>query len=102
MVAPPAALGGVTTRPTHPTAATGTGLSDTKGFLSTIHHALAGVSAAQSAASHAEKAVAEGKPGASMATALVLSDRAQLGFSATVSARNEVVSAYQSLMSMQI
>jgi flagellar hook-basal body complex protein FliE len=71
-------------------------------FIDTLSGALQGVSDAQGAASSAETAVATGAPGASMASALVLSDKAEIGFNAVVAVRNEVVSAYQTLMNMQI
>lgn len=75
---------------------------DGASFLDTIHSALAAVSGAQEDATSAEGAVAAGKPGASQATALVLSDRAELGWTSVVAVRNEVVSAYQTLSNMQI
>ena len=71
-------------------------------FLQTLHGALMGVSADQAAATKAENAVAAGAPGASMATALVLSDKAETAWNAVVAVRNEVVSAYQTLTNMQI
>jgi flagellar hook-basal body complex protein FliE len=71
-------------------------------FLSTISQALGATSQDQAAASDAENGVAAGKPGASMASALVLSDRAELAWNAVVAVRNEVVSAYQSVMNMTI
>ena len=71
-------------------------------FLDTVQSALGAVSQAQGAASAAESAVAAGKPGASQATALVLSDRAEIGWTGVVSVRNEVVAAYQTLTNMQI
>lgn len=71
-------------------------------FLDTIQSALGAVSQAQGAAAEAESAVAAGKPGASQATALVLSDRAELGWTGVVAVRNEVVAAYQTLTNMQI
>lgn len=75
---------------------------NTGDFLETLQHALTAVSQNQSAASAAEEAVASGTPGASTASALVLSDRAELGFNAVVAVRNEVVAAYQTIMNMQI
>ena len=71
-------------------------------FLQTLHDALTGVSAEQAVAATAEDAVAAGTPGASMATALVLSDKAEVAWNAVVAVRNEVVSAYQTLTNMQI
>jgi len=76
--------------------------TDGSSFLGTVHAALNAVSEAQHVATSAETAVAEGKPGASQATALVLSDRAELGWTGVVAVRNEVVSAYQTLTNMQI
>ena len=61
-----------------------------------------GVSADQATAVKAEDAVAAGAPGASMATALVLSDKAETAWNAVVAVRNEVVAAYQTLTNMQI
>ncbi len=75
---------------------------DQQGFGATLQQALADVSQSQTAASAAENAVAAGAPGASTSTALVLSDRAEIGWNAVVAVRNEVVSAYQTMMSMQI
>jgi flagellar hook-basal body complex protein FliE len=71
-------------------------------FFHTLTSALQGVSQAQGSASAAETAVATDAPGASTASALVLSDKAEIGFNAVVAVRNEVVSAYQTLMNMQI
>ena len=71
-------------------------------FTGTLQHALVAVSQSQTAAHAAEHAVAADAPGASMATALVLSDKAEVNWNATVAVRNEVVSAYQSIMNMQI
>ncbi|GHD98130.1 hypothetical protein GCM10008024_00410 [Allgaiera indica] len=71
-------------------------------FLGAVHAALDAVSQAQGAASDAETAVAAGKPGASQASALILSDRAELGWTGVVAVRNEIVSAYQTLTNMQI
>lgn len=97
----------LTTLPTMPTLATSPIPAEDAGvtassFLGTVNHALNAVSDTQSRAGQAENAVAEGKPGASQATALVLSDRAELGWSGVVAVRNEVVSAYQTLANMQI
>lgn len=76
--------------------------SNKSDFLATMNQALMGISQNQASANNAEQAVATGAPGASMASALVLSDRAELGFNATVAVRNELVSAYQTVMNMQI
>jgi flagellar hook-basal body complex protein FliE len=70
-------------------------------FLDMITGALHGVSAAQSAASKAEAGYAVGAAGATLPKALVSSDQAEVAWNATVAVRNEVVSAYQSIMNMQ-
>ena len=70
-------------------------------FLDLMGGALKGVSATQSAATSAEAGYAAGVPGATLSQALVASDRAQVAWNATVAVRNEVVSAYQTIMNMQ-
>lgn len=70
-------------------------------FLSLVTDALQNVSAQQSAATNAEAGYAAGVPGATLGKALVASDRATVAWNATVAVRNEVVSAYQSIMNMQ-
>jgi flagellar hook-basal body complex protein FliE len=72
------------------------------GFVGMLSQALGTVSSDQAAATSAENAVAKGDPNASMASALVLSDRAELGWNAVVAVRNEVTAAYQSIMNMTI
>jgi flagellar hook-basal body complex protein FliE len=82
---------------------TGTG-QDAPGasqFLGLVDSALRGVSVAQDGAAAAESGFVTGAPGATLGQALVASDRAQIGWNATVAVRNEVVAAYQSIMSMQ-
>lgn len=71
------------------------------GFLGTLNQALEGVSATQNQAAAAEAGFAAGVPGATLARALVANDRAAVAWNATVSVRNELVSAYQSVMNMQ-
>lgn len=94
----------IATLPTGPTTSSqmASGASHDGSFFHTIHDALSSVGQSQAAATKAETAVAAGKPGASQATALVLSDRAELGWTGIVAVRNEVVSAYQTLSNMQI
>ena len=70
-------------------------------FSSLVSNALQDVSAQQSAATSAEASYAAGVPGATLGKALVASDRATVAWNATVAVRNEVVSAYQSIMNMQ-
>ena len=70
-------------------------------FLDLVNSALHDVSATQTAATTAEAGYAAGIPGATIGKALVASDRAEVAWNATVAVRNEVVSAYQSIMNMQ-
>jgi flagellar hook-basal body complex protein FliE len=71
------------------------------GFLDLVNQALKGVSSAQAQASTAEAGYTIGAPGATLGKALVASDQAEVAWNATVSVRNEVVTAYQSIMNMQ-
>jgi flagellar hook-basal body complex protein FliE len=70
-------------------------------FLDMVNSALKGVSSAQSQAASAEAAFSVGAPGATLGQAVVASDRAEVAWNATVAVRNEVVSAYSSIMNMQ-
>jgi len=70
-------------------------------FLGLVDSALRGVSDTQNAAAAAESGYAVGAAGATLGNALVTSDRAEIAWNATVAVRNELVSAYQSVMSMQ-
>jgi flagellar hook-basal body complex protein FliE len=80
--------------------AAGSGTSQT-GFAAALNQALDNVSTAQNQASAAEAGFAAGVPGDTLAKALVASDRAEVAWNATVAVRNELVSAYQSVMNMQ-
>jgi len=71
------------------------------GFVDSLNQALQSVSNAQSAATTAQASFTAGVPGATLAKALVASDRAAVSWNATVAVRNELVSAYQSVMNMQ-
>ncbi len=81
------------------TIATGTGSGS---FFDMIDNALKNVSAAQQSATSAETSYAAGLPGATLGKALISSDRAEVAWNATVAVRNEVVSAYQSIMNMPL
>jgi len=82
-------------------AATAASSTPQPGFLDTLNQALQGVSTAQGQATAAEAGFSAGVPGATLAKALVASDRAAVAWNATVGVRNELVSAYQSVMNMQ-
>ncbi|HQT63567.1 MAG: flagellar hook-basal body complex protein FliE [Acidocella sp. 20-57-95] len=72
------------------------------GFFEIIDNALKSVSDSQQASATAESSFVAGMPGASLSNALVASDRAEVAWNATVAIRNEVVSAYQSIMNMPL
>ena len=71
------------------------------GFLDTLNQALQSVSTTQGQATAAEAGFSASVPGATLAKALVANDRAAVAWNATVGVRNELVSAYQSVMNMQ-
>jgi flagellar hook-basal body complex protein FliE len=75
--------------------------AESGGFLSMVDSALRNVSGTQNAAAAAESGFTVGAAGATLGRALVASDRAEVAWNATVAVRNEVVAAYQSVMSMQ-
>ena len=75
---------------------------DSTNFLALVDSALRNVSQTETQAAQAESGYAVGAPGATLGTALVASDRAQIAWNATVAVRNEVVTAYQSVMGMQL
>jgi flagellar hook-basal body complex protein FliE len=77
------------------------GSGSTGSFLDLVNSALQGVSNAQGQAASAEAAYAVGAPGATLSQAVVASDRASVAWNATVAVRNEVVTAYSSIMNMQ-
>jgi flagellar hook-basal body complex protein FliE len=91
------ALGTIATGGTQPAQDGGSAGS----FLDMVNSALRGVSDAQGQAASAEAAFAVGAPGATLGKAVVASDRAEVAWNATVAVRNEVVSAYSSIMNMQ-
>ncbi len=87
--------------PTLGAAAAPASSSGTASFLDLVNSALQSVSATQTAATQAEAGYAAGATGATLPKALVASDRAEVAWNATVAVRNEIVSAYQSIMNMQ-
>ena len=85
-----------------PASSPASGASAPRGnFFDLVNSALQDVSATQKTAATAEAGFAAGAPGATIGNALVASDRAEVAWNATVAVRNEVVSAYQSIMNMQ-
>lgn len=70
-------------------------------FLDVVNAALQGVSDSQNSAANAEAGYATGVSGATLGAALVASDKAEVAWNAAVAVRNEVVSAYSTVMNMQ-
>jgi flagellar hook-basal body complex protein FliE len=101
MIAPVMPLSGIGSVATGTAAPSATSAAASQ-FAGTLQNALSAVSQSQDGATAAENAVASGTPNASTATALVLSDKAEVNWTALVAVRNEVVSAYQTIMNMQI
>jgi flagellar hook-basal body complex protein FliE len=100
VIPPVAPLPGTSSLPVSSASSSSSGSADQ--FTGMLQNALSAVSQSQEGAAAAENAVATGAPGASTSTALVLSDKAELNWTALVAVRNEVVSAYQTIMNMQI
>ena len=69
-------------------------------FAGMVDGALNSVSLAQQSAQPAEQGYAIGAPGATLGKAVVSSDRAEVAWNAAVAVRNEVVSAYSSIMNL--
>jgi flagellar hook-basal body complex protein FliE len=92
---------GVNTAADASVASAAPGVSGAADFAGLAAAALREVSAAQGSAASAEAGYAAGAPGATVGRALVASDRAEISWNATVAVRNEIVSAYQSIMNMQ-
>jgi flagellar hook-basal body complex protein FliE len=100
VIPPVAPLPGV--NPVTTGAATSSSSGSADQFTGMLQNALSAVSQSQEGAAAAENAVATGAPGSSISTALVLSDKAEVNWTALVAVRNEVVSAYSTIMNMQI
>lgn len=71
-------------------------------FSKTLNQALDQVSAAQKASGAENKALVQGKPGASLEKAVEASAHARVDWNATVAVRNSVVNAYKTIMNMPV
>lgn len=88
--------GGVTAVAADPTAVQKTGFADA------LKASLDGVNASQKAAEGLGSRFALGDDKVSLSDVMISSQKANIGFQATVQVRNKLVSAYQDIMNMQI
>jgi flagellar hook-basal body complex protein FliE len=72
------------------------------GFQQALTQALGSVSASQNEAARLQREVQLGNPGVSLEETMVAMQKAQIGFQATLSVRNRLVSAYSEIMNMQV
>jgi flagellar hook-basal body complex protein FliE len=71
-------------------------------FQTSFSAALKQVSAAQAEATEMQKQVQLGNPAVSIEQTMVAMQKAQIGFQATLQARNRLVQAYTDIMQMQV
>ena len=72
------------------------------GFQQALTQALGSVSNTQNEASRLQREVQLGNPQVSLEETMVAMQKAQIGFQATLSVRNRLVSAYSEIMNMQV
>ena len=72
------------------------------GFQQALTKALGSVSSSQNEASRLQREVQMGNPGVSLEETMVAMQKAQVGFQATLTVRNRLVSAYSEIMNMQV
>lgn len=71
-------------------------------FRDAMAEALKSVSASQTAASRLQREFSLENPNVSLEQVMISSEKAKLGFTAAVSVRNRLVSAYSEIMNMQV
>ncbi|WP_333607808.1 flagellar hook-basal body complex protein FliE [Arsukibacterium sp.] len=71
-------------------------------FSHLLKDALGTVNSLQAHSSELRNAVELGKPGVSLAQAMIASQKSSLAFEATVQVRNKVVEAYKEIMAMPV
>jgi len=71
-------------------------------FQDAMSQALKSVSSAQLEAQRMQRDFTLGDPSVSLESVMVASEKAKLGFSATVGVRNRLVQAYSDIMHMQV
>ncbi len=72
------------------------------GFQQALTQALSSVSASQNDATRLQREVQLGNPNVSLEETMVAMQKAQIGFQATLTVRNKLVSAYSEIMNMQV
>jgi flagellar hook-basal body complex protein FliE len=72
------------------------------GFQAALTQALGSVSNAQNQAGRLQREVQMGNPEVSLEETMVAMQKAQIGFQATLTVRNRLVSAYSEIMNMQV
>jgi len=72
------------------------------GFQQALTQALGSVSQAQNHAGRLQREVQLGNPEVSLEETMVAMQKAQIGFQATLTVRNRLVSAYSEIMNMQV
>lgn len=72
------------------------------GFQAALTQALGSVSNAQNQAGRLQREVQIGNPDVSLEETMVAMQKAQIGFQATLTVRNRLVSAYSEIMNMQV
>ena len=75
---------------------------DGGGFQAALTQALGSVSNAQNQAGRLQREVQLGNPEVSLEETMVAMQKAQIGFQATLTVRNRLVSAYSEIMNMQV
>jgi flagellar hook-basal body complex protein FliE len=75
---------------------------DGGGFQAALTQALGSVSNAQNQAGRLQREVQMGNPEVSLEETMVAMQKAQIGFQATLTVRNRLVSAYSEIMNMQV
>jgi flagellar hook-basal body complex protein FliE len=72
------------------------------GFQQALTQALGSVSASQNEATRLQREVQMDNPAVSLEETMVAMQKAQIGFSATLTVRNRLVAAYSEIMNMQV
>lgn len=72
------------------------------GFQQALTQALGSVSHTQNQAARLQREVQLGNPQVSLEETMVAMQKAQIGFQATLTVRNRLVSAYSEIMNMQV
>ena len=77
-------------------------VADGGGFQQVLTEALGSVSRSQNEATRLQREVQLDNPSVSLEETMVAMQKAQIGFSATLTVRNRLVAAYSEIMNMQV